>query len=58
MYLTVPHDSPGSVVNWKELEEIGPTSAGRYVQHISLPEAVSVKVDGRTGKGAILRHPA
>ncbi len=58
MYLTVPHGSRGASINWKELQEIRPTTSRKYVKHIRLPDPVTVKVDGKTGRGVILRSSA
>jgi hypothetical protein len=55
MYLTVHHDSPSATTRWDELGSIRPESAGKYVKHIRIPSPVIVKVDGRTGRGVILR---
>jgi hypothetical protein len=54
MYLAVPIDSQNAFAEW---ERVGgtPTQARKYVRHIKLPYPVSVKVDGRTGRGVILR---
>jgi hypothetical protein len=58
MYLTVPHDSPGASMNWKELDLVPPLTTRKYVRHIRLPDPVTVKVDGKSGRGVILRSPA
>jgi CheY-like chemotaxis protein len=55
MYLTVHHDSEEASLNWPDLHEIPPTTAKTYVKHIRLPYPVVVKVDGRQGRGVILR---
>jgi hypothetical protein len=54
MYLTVPHDSEGASMDWKELERTPPVATGKYVKHVRLPYPVTVKVDGRSGRGIIL----
>jgi hypothetical protein len=54
MYLTVPLESQNAFAEWERLG--GPsTQARKYVRHIRLPYSVSVKVDGRTGRGVIMR---
>jgi hypothetical protein len=57
MYLTVPHETQGAFADWQALGSIPPVTAKQYVKHIRLPYRLVVKVDGRTGKGVILRRP-
>ena len=57
MYLTVPHDSKSASIDWRELGEIPPVASRKYVKHLRLHRPVTVKVDGKSGKGVILTSP-
>jgi hypothetical protein len=42
-------------IDWKWLEEKETVSETEFVKHVKLNSPLSVKVDGRTGKGVIIK---
>jgi len=55
VYFTVPHNRSGSMINWKWLNSLEAVSETEFTRHVSVDEPIKVMVDGRTGKGAMLR---
>jgi hypothetical protein len=55
MYLTVPHSAAGAFTDWEEIDRLPVVADRKYVRHLRLPCPVVVKVDGRSGKGAVFR---
>ena len=56
VYFTVPYNRSGSMINWEWLNSLEATSETEFTRHISVEEPIKVMVDGRTGKGAMLRN--
>ena len=54
-YLTVLGDSREDFIDWEWIEDQTPQWEGKYVRHIRLTAPLTIKVDGRTGKGLILK---
>jgi len=54
-YLTVLGDTKEDFIDWAWLEEQTSRWEGKYVRHIRLTDPMTIKVDGRTGKGLILK---
>jgi len=53
-YLSVAHDrQPG--INWPWLEQQKIIDSGEYVRHVRLEKPLTVKVDGRTRRGVVLK---
>ncbi len=55
VYFTVPHNRSGSMINWQWLNSLEAVSETEFTRHVSVEEPIKVMVDGRTGKGAMLR---
>ncbi|MCK5132206.1 MAG: hypothetical protein KAR40_08670 [Candidatus Sabulitectum sp.] len=55
VYFTVPHNRSGSMINWEWLNSLEAVSETQYTRHVSVDKPIKVMVDGRTGKGAMLR---
>jgi hypothetical protein len=53
MYLTVPYGHEESFIDWNRLGSAATCEAGRYVKHVRFDLPLTVKVDGRTGRGVI-----
>lgn len=54
-YLTVLGGSKEDHIDWAWLEKETPRWEGKFVRHVRLKEPLTIKVDGRTGKGLILK---
>ncbi|MCK5786552.1 MAG: hypothetical protein KAH54_08335 [Candidatus Sabulitectum sp.] len=55
VYFTVPHNRSGSMINWEWLNSLEAASETQFTRHVYVEEPIKVMVDGRTGKGAMLR---
>ncbi|KPK00060.1 MAG: hypothetical protein AMS20_15420 [Gemmatimonas sp. SG8_28] len=56
-YLTVHHAAePG--IDWSWLESLPAVQETTFVRHVRAPAPLLVKVDGRSGRGAVWRSPA
>ena len=53
-YFTVGHE-PGQGIDWKWLEAQPAEAETNLVRHVRLDRPLTVKVDGRTGRGAVWR---
>jgi len=53
-YFSVPFEKV-SEIDWNWLNSIEAVNDMKVVRHISLPDSIKIKVDGRTGKGIILK---
>lgn len=53
-YFTVRHDSAGRI-DWDWIRSLPVAAETRHLRHVTLPEPLTVKVDGRTGRGVIRR---
>lgn len=53
-YFSVPFEKTQSI-DWNWLNDISAESESEMVRHIRLSEPLKIKVDGRTGKGTILK---
>ncbi len=54
VYFTVPHNKPGTLINWSWLDTQETVAETEFLRHVSLNEPVTVMVDGRSGAGAIV----
>jgi hypothetical protein len=54
-YFTVSHTKQGHLLDWEWLESLPAYSETGYLRAIRLDRPVRVEVDGRTGKGVILK---
>lgn len=54
LYFSVRHDGPHAI-DWAWLNSIPEVSGTEYVRHVQLSEPLTVKVDGKSGRGVILR---
>jgi hypothetical protein len=53
MYFMVPHNQqPGIAWEWLERQRV--VDEGQFVRHVRLDQPLSVRVDGRTGRGVVL----
>lgn len=52
-YFSVPH-SGGYPIRWEWLEQQESAAEMEFVRHVCLPSPLTVKVDGRSGRGVIL----
>ena len=57
-YFTAHEDEASTVVDWKWFMEQPCEEETRFLRHIHLDAPLHVYLDGREGKGAILRHEA
>ncbi len=55
-YFTVRQDLDRPIA-WERLEALPSVACGPFVRHVETPAPLAVRVDGRTGKGAILLSP-
>ena len=53
-YIMVEHTGPG-LIDWAWLENRPEVSRMQFVRHVRLEKPLTVKVDGRTGRGVILK---
>jgi CheY-like chemotaxis protein len=56
MYLSLPFESDRATMRWNDLMSLPAVTAGHYARHIRLPYEVAVKVDGKTGRGVVLKR--
>ncbi len=56
LYFTVKHTARRRI-DWQWLERQPVAAETRFVRHLRLPSPLTVKVDGRTGRGIIVRAP-
>jgi len=54
-YFTVRHDSAGRI-DWEWIRSLPVVAETEHLRHVTLAEPLTVKVDGRTGRG-IIRRP-
>lgn len=54
-YFTVRHGATDGGIDWEWLSRQEVVAETLYLQHIRLPEPLRVRVDGRTGRGVILK---
>ncbi len=54
LYFSIRFDGPHTI-DWAWLDSIPEVTATDYVRHVQLSEPLTVKVDGKSGKGVILR---
>ncbi len=52
LYFTVHHAGPGRI-HWDALAALPPVREGPFVRHVRAPTPLTVRVDGRTGRGII-----
>jgi hypothetical protein len=57
-YLTIPRDSDQDFIAWEWLESKPVETATTYLDHIRLPQPITVKIDGRQSKGVLLKADA
>ena len=53
-YFSVLHHGPYQI-DWKWLDQLVPEFESEFVRHVKAPSPFKIKVDGRTGRGVILR---
>jgi hypothetical protein len=54
-YFSVSHDRAGESLDWGWLASLEAERSTAHVRHLRLPSALRVMIDGRSGKGLILR---
>ncbi len=54
LYFSVRHDGP-LAIDWDWLNSIPEAGGTEYVRHVQLSDPLTVKVDGKSGRGVILR---
>jgi len=54
-YFTIPYGRSNGHIDWDWLKSRPTTSEKKYVRHVQLSQPLTVKVDGRTGKGVVLK---
>ncbi len=54
-YMTVSHSGPRQI-GWSWLDGLPAIEETEYVRHVRTPSPLAVKVDGRVGRGVILRE--
>jgi len=54
-YINVPYDSKNEIIDWKWLNSQKPQRELKFVRHIHLSDALSIKLDGRRGAALILK---
>jgi DNA-binding NarL/FixJ family response regulator len=54
-YLTVNPAAKNGFIDWDWLLSQPVVQQSEYLKHITLPQPIEVRIDGRTGKGVILR---
>jgi hypothetical protein len=54
LYFSVHLDAKQNVIRWDRLKGIKPVYEGKFVTHIETPYELEIKVDGRTGTGAVI----
>lgn len=57
LYFSVPEDG-GSRIDWDWLEGLPRRSEGQYVCHAEVPTPLTARVDGRRGRGVVVRGAA
>ncbi len=55
-YFTVPHQSENCFIDWKWMQDQEVILTSKYVSCIKLKQALSVQMDGKKGKGIILKQ--
>ncbi|MBN1326458.1 MAG: hypothetical protein JW996_00740 [Candidatus Cloacimonetes bacterium] len=55
-YFTVHHNIKKNYLNWEWLKSQQAETTTEHVVHIRMPEAVLVKIDGKSGKAVILKE--
>jgi hypothetical protein len=55
MYFSVHHGGKRNIIKWDWLDNASPEFQGKYVTHVRLPYELTIKVDGRTGSGIIMK---
>jgi len=53
-YFTVHHAGPHKI-DWAWLDALPAVAEGRWVRHVRAPRPLRAIVDGRSGRGVILR---
>jgi DNA-binding NarL/FixJ family response regulator len=54
-YLTVNASSASGFLDWGWLNSIAPVSQTAHVRHVRLPDAMEIRIDGRTGKAVVFK---
>jgi len=54
-YLTVRHDTKEGRIDWDWLASCEAIEETGFVRHIRLPAALDIRIDGKQGRGAVLR---
>lgn len=54
-YLTVNPSAKNGFIDWEWLMNQPVVQTSKYLRHISLPEPIEIRIDGRTGKGVIIK---
>ncbi|MGA1822872.1 MAG: PEP/pyruvate-binding domain-containing protein, partial [Thermoplasmatota archaeon] len=57
-YFTIRHNDPKQRIDWDWIMSQQSFTEGEFVRHFRLTTPLSIKVDGRTGKGMIRLSPA
>lgn len=57
-YFTVNSDLKNEFINWKWLAEQPAVREGRFVRHVRFDKPLSIKMNGRTNRGVILKPDA
>ncbi len=55
-YLTVDYRMKENFIDWEWLEQLTPAKETEHIVHIRLERPLEVRVDGNTGRGAILKE--
>jgi len=53
-YMHISLQKPGDAIDWEWLQNAETVAQGEFVRHLSFNEPLRIRIDGRTGSGAIL----